>query len=75
MRREGLFDPLPVLYVTAVTTAEKKKITGNYCACPCYANPNRTDQFYIFDVDMKMSSDQTAHWVTRGVALLANKEV
>ncbi|CEO98004.1 hypothetical protein PBRA_006118 [Plasmodiophora brassicae] len=67
--------PLPVLYVTAVTT-EKSRATlkpGAFYSCPCYTVPKRTDQNFVFVVNLKTNRDPN-HWTLRGVALLCSKE-
>lgn len=66
-----LFCPLPVLYVTAVTSADKKKMTANVYRCPVYRNPSRTDRNYVFDVELK-TSEKSNLWIVRGVCCLCS---
>lgn len=64
---KALFSAMPVLYVPAVLQTEKHVEPRSY-TCPCCKNPLRTNENYIFDVDLR-SEDTPAKWVLQGVAL------
>jgi len=71
-----LTDKMPVLYVTAVTTKEKKSRGmdfGQYGPydCPVYKYPKRTDKYLIFRVNLK-TEQHPSHWKLRGAALLCS---
>ena len=68
-----LHSQLPVLLITGVLQGEKKTDLYSYC-CPCYKNPRRGGNNFIFSVDLN-SGDPPQKWVLRGVALLASKDV
>jgi len=70
-----LFTPLPVLLVTAVTSAQSKAMYsgGSYYECPCYTKPRRTDLAYVFTVKLQTEVPPD-HWILRGVALLCSKD-
>ena len=74
-----LFAPLPVLYVTAVTKAQKKG-KSNECGpyggyeCPVYKYPSRTDRYIIFHVAMAARDHRPVHWTLRGAALLCSTD-
>ena len=66
---------MPILNVTCVTTIQKRNKTGEYgpygaYECPCYRYPQRTQDFYIFSVDLGSRQHRPSHWMLRGVALL-----
>jgi dynein heavy chain len=72
-----MFAALPVLFVTAVTKAQKKSRSGDYgpyggYECPCYKYPARTDRYLIFMVTMSSREHKPNHWTLRGVALLCS---
>lgn len=72
-----LFSNLPVLYVSAVTKGEKKKVGGEYgpygpYECPVYKYPARTDRYIIFTVALASRDHRPMHWTLRGVALLCS---
>ncbi|OQS05067.1 dynein heavy chain, outer arm [Thraustotheca clavata] len=74
-----LFSPLPVLFVTATTKAQKKSRSGDYgpyggFECPVYKYPSRTDRNVIFLVTLASRDHRPLHWVLRGVALLCTTE-
>ena len=61
---------LPVLLVTGILASEKKTDMYSY-ACPCYKNPKRGGNNFIFAVDLR-SEDPPQKWILRGVSLLAS---
>lgn len=67
--------PLPVLFVTAVTTEKSRQTLkgGMFYGCPCYTVPRRTDLAYVFVVNLRSLKDPS-HWTLRGVALLCSKD-
>ena len=74
-----LFSPLPLLYVTAITKAQKKSRSGDFgpyggYECPCYKYPTRTDKHLIFTVTISSREHKPSHWTLRGVALLCCSE-
>jgi len=75
-----LFEPVPVLYVTAMSADERNKRMkeiygprGPY-QCPCYKYPARTDRYIIFEVNLVSAEKPPEHWILRGVALLCSKD-
>jgi dynein heavy chain len=72
-----LFTAMPVIYVTAVTSKEKKakENYGQYAPydCAVYKYPRRTDRYLIFRILLKTEQPAT-HWRLRGVALLCSTE-
>eukprot|EP00949_MAST-11_sp_MAST-11-sp1_P002825 g2825.t1 len=74
-----LFSALPVLFVTAVTSAQLKGKSAEYgpygaYSCPCYRYRLRGDRFKVFDVQMASREHRPQHWIVRGVALLCSTE-
>jgi len=74
-----LFVSLPVLFVTALTKAQKKNRSGDYgpyggYECPCYKYPARTGRHFIFMVTLPTKEQKPGHWILRGVALLCHQE-
>ncbi|TYZ58790.1 hypothetical protein PybrP1_001566 [[Pythium] brassicae (nom. inval.)] len=74
-----LFAPLPVVYVTATTKAQKKNRTNDYgpyggYEAPCYKYALRTDRYYIFSVVLSSRDHRPLHWTLRGVALLCSAD-
>ena len=74
-RPKEIYQPLPVLYVTAVTTEKSKQIlkSQQVYGCPVYTVPKRNDLAYVFVVNLRTTRDPS-HWVLRGVALLCSKD-
>lgn len=73
-----LFTPMPVLWVTAITSEKSDRLyagTGatKYYECPCYTKPQRNALAYVFTVKMPTTRDPD-HWILRGVALLCSKD-
>lgn len=75
-----LFAPLPVVYVTATTRAQKKaRAGGDYgpyggYEAPCYRYALRTDRHYVFSVVLASRDHRPLHWTLRGVALLCSTD-
>merc|ERR1719198_2439359 len=74
-----LFVSLPVLFVTALTKAQKKNRSGDYgpyggYECPCYKYPARTGRHFIFMVTLPTKEQKPGHWILRGVGLLCSKD-
>jgi dynein heavy chain len=70
---KDLFTPLPVLYVSATTSAKAKARQGKFYECPCYTRPRRTGLSFVFRV-MLPTNVNPEHWTMRGVALLCSKD-
>jgi len=73
-----MFSNLPVVYVTAITSKEKKSKGMDYgqfgpYECPVYKYPRRTDKYLIFRVNLR-TEVPPSHWTLRGVALLCSTE-
>eukprot|EP00698_Gefionella_okellyi_P008566 TRINITY_DN2129_c0_g2_i1.p1 TRINITY_DN2129_c0_g2~~TRINITY_DN2129_c0_g2_i1.p1 ORF type:complete len:4490 (+),score=1324.74 TRINITY_DN2129_c0_g2_i1:457-13926(+) len=66
-----LFDPMPIVHVTAVST-QTALDSARFYVCPVYRLPRRTDLNYIFDVTLK-TDEPPEKWVLRGVALLTSR--
>lgn len=64
-----LFAPLPVLHVTAVQAASKKK--SGYFEAPCYRVRRRTGANYVASFMVKTDEEKTK-WILRGAALLCS---
>lgn len=62
--------PLPVLHVTGVDSTKTEKKAAKYI-CPVYKKPRRTDQHYIFDVELN-TNEAPEKWILGGVALLCS---
>lgn len=74
-----LFAPLPVVYVTATTKAQKKNRTNDYgpyggYEAPCYKYATRTDRYYIFSIVLSSRDHRPLHWTLRGVALVCTAD-
>jgi dynein heavy chain len=74
-----LFSPLPVLYITAVTSNQKRGSSGEYgpygaYSCPLYKYPRRTDLHLICVVDLPTREARPQHWELRGAALLCSMD-
>lgn len=70
-----LFSSVPVMYVTAITKAQRKGLSGDYGPhggfdCPVYKYALRTDKYIIFLVTLAARTRPPSHWTLRGVALL-----
>ena len=64
-----LFAPLPVMHVTAVQAANKKK--SGYFEAPCSKVRRRTGANYVASFMVKTDDDRTK-WILRGAALLCS---
>lgn len=69
------YTAMPVLQVTAVTSAEHDKIykAAEHYDCPVYTKKRRTNLNYVFTVKLR-TEVPAKHWVVRGVALLCSKD-
>ncbi|KAJ1345302.1 hypothetical protein BSLG_000815 [Batrachochytrium salamandrivorans] len=62
-----IFQSMPVVHVSATNSPDEGD--PRMYRCPVYQRPRRTDQNYIFDIDLK--TQQTPdYWILRGIALL-----
>jgi len=78
-----LYKELPILCVYAGLVGDTRREAeggkrGNqkqiqYYRCPVYKYPKRTDNFWVFDVDLPCEEGDT-HWRLRGVCLLCSIE-
>ena len=70
-----LFTPLPVLHVTATTSAKARKSSEGKQVydTPVYVRPRRNGLTFVFTVGLE-SNVSAEHWVLRGVALLCSKD-
>ena len=59
---------MPVIHVSASNTNDEPD--PKMYRCPVYRRPRRTDQNYIFDIDLKSNPQNPDYWILRGVALL-----
>ncbi len=72
-----LFVQMPVIYLTALTTREKK-VKGDFGVyapydCAVYKYPRRNDKYLIFRLFLK-TEVHNSHWRLRGVCLLGQVE-
>ncbi|KFG33497.1 putative dynein gamma chain, flagellar outer arm, partial [Toxoplasma gondii GAB2-2007-GAL-DOM2] len=73
-----MVDRMPILYVTAVTSKDKKNRSAEFGQfepydCPVYKYPKRTDNYLVFRVNLR-TEVQPSHWKLRGTALLCSIE-
>merc|ERR1712154_371022 len=74
-----LFQPMPVIYVSAVTAKERKaggkNDYGQYGPydCAVYKYPKRNDRYLLFRLNLK-TDIHPSHWKLRGVCLLCSTE-
>jgi dynein heavy chain len=64
-----LYQAMPVIHVTATNSTEDGD--NRMYRCPVYKRPRRTDQNFIFDIELKTQQNPD-FWIMRGVALLAS---
>lgn len=64
-----LYQPLPVMHVTAVLSNERKAL--GYFKVPCYKVAKRTGATYVSTFMLKSDEDRTK-WILRGAALLCS---
>lgn len=69
-----MFNPLNILYVTAVNGKKKDERTNNQYHCPVYKYPRRTDKYIVFRVYLNCEGSTKEKWKLRGVALLCSCE-
>ena len=68
-----LFDPMPVLHISATGNTEnttQQTKTMNY-VCPIYKKPRRTDRTFIATVNLR-SNVSPDTWTLRGTCLLCD---
>ncbi len=63
-----IYSLMPVIHVSATNSTDEGD--PRLYRCPVYKRPRRTDQNYIFDVELKTTQNPD-YWIMRGVALLA----
>ncbi|KAI9141404.1 dynein heavy chain and region D6 of dynein motor-domain-containing protein [Paraphysoderma sedebokerense] len=63
-----IYQAMPVVHVSATNSSDDPD--PKLYRCPVYKRPRRTDQNYIFDVDLK-TQQPPEYWILRGVAMLA----
>ncbi|KAJ1514425.1 Dynein heavy chain 5, axonemal [Coelomomyces lativittatus] len=63
-----LYQAMPVIHISATNSSDEPD--PKLYRAPVYKRPRRTDQNYIFDVDLR-TSQPPEYWILRGVALLA----
>ncbi|KNE55648.1 hypothetical protein AMAG_01535 [Allomyces macrogynus ATCC 38327] len=63
-----IYQAMPVVHVSAVNGADEPD--PKLYRSPVYKRPRRTDQNYIFDIDVK-TVQPPEYWILRGVAMLA----
>ncbi len=64
-----IYQPMPVIHVSATNSTDDGD--PKLYRCPVYKRPRRTDQNYIFDVELRTAQNPD-YWTMRGVALLAS---
>lgn len=72
-----LFAPMPLVYLTATTVAQKMAARASTAVyeCPLYTYPRRTGQHLVTIIDLPAGAASPEHWILRGVALLCNQDV
>lgn len=65
-----LFDPMPVMHISATVGTDAPKQLSNY-VCPIYKKPKRTDRTFIATVNLKTNVAPET-WVLRGTCLLCD---
>jgi dynein heavy chain len=63
-----IYQSMPVVHVSATNSTDDGD--PKMYRCPVYRRPRRTDQNYIFDIDLKTPNGNPDYWILRGVALL-----
>jgi dynein heavy chain len=68
---------MPVIYVTCLTKLQKRNTTGDYGAygaysCPCYTHKVRSEDTFVFNIDLSSRQHRPRHWIMRGVAILCS---
>jgi dynein heavy chain len=62
-----IYQSMPVIHVSATNSTDDTD--PKLYVCPVYRRPRRTDQNYIFNVELK-TQQSPDYWAMRGVALL-----
>ncbi|KAJ3258377.1 Dynein heavy chain 5, axonemal [Boothiomyces macroporosus] len=63
------FQSMPVIHVSAINSTDEGD--PKMYRCPVYKRPRRTDQNYIFDIELKTVQNPD-YWIMRGIALLCS---
>ena len=68
---------MPVVYITCLTKLQKRNTTGDYGAygaykCPCYTYKVRSEDTFVFHIDLSSRQHRPRHWIMRGVAILCS---
>ena len=74
---KSLTCPMPVVYITCLTKLQKRNTTGDYGAygayeCPCYTYQVRSEETFVFNLDLSSRHHRPRHWILRGVAILCS---
>ncbi|TPX71761.1 hypothetical protein SpCBS45565_g00838 [Spizellomyces sp. 'palustris'] len=62
-----IYQAMPVVHVSATNSTDEGD--PRMYKCPVYRRPRRTDQNYVFDIELKTVQNPD-YWIMRGVALL-----
>ncbi|KAJ3166591.1 Dynein heavy chain 5, axonemal [Geranomyces variabilis] len=62
-----IYQAMPVVHVSATNSTDDGD--PRMYRCPVYRRPRRTDQNYVFDIDLKTTQNPD-YWIMRGVAIL-----
>mmetsp|Transcript_2911 Transcript_2911/g.5238 ORF Transcript_2911/g.5238 Transcript_2911/m.5238 type:complete len:1085 (+) Transcript_2911:1-3255(+) len=68
-----LCSPLPIMYVSAITLAEKRTDSSSHYECPVYKLPKRGGSDVVFSVEVPVV-DAPSRWILRGAAIICCKE-
>ncbi|KAI8902513.1 dynein heavy chain and region D6 of dynein motor-domain-containing protein [Globomyces pollinis-pini] len=63
------YQSMPVVHVSAINSVDDGD--PKMYRCPVYKRPRRTDQNYIFDIELKTVQNPD-YWIMRGIALLCS---
>lgn len=66
-----LFDPMPVMHISAVNNVEGNTSKSLNYVCPIYKKPKRTDRTFIATVNLKTNVAPET-WTLRGCCLLCD---
>jgi dynein heavy chain len=62
-----IYQSMPCVHISAINSSEDGD--PRMYRCPVYKRPRRTDQNYIFDIELR-TTQVPDYWIMRGVALL-----